>query len=92
MTSEGLILHRQLQPGLELASPPRDDYKSEAGWSSSAHVPAHQPADGKPEEEKTICGLRRATFVLSVLLATVIVVAAVGAGVGASVAVRNAKR
>ncbi|KAG7045093.1 hypothetical protein JMJ77_0009181 [Colletotrichum scovillei] len=43
------------------------------------------------EKERTICGLRPATFVLSVLLATVIVIAAVGGGVGGSLAVQKAK-
>ncbi|KAL0765717.1 hypothetical protein CaCOL14_011941 [Colletotrichum acutatum] len=43
------------------------------------------------KNERTICGLRPATFVLSVLLATVIVVAAVGGGVGGSLAVQKAR-
>ncbi|KAK1487095.1 hypothetical protein CTAM01_11866 [Colletotrichum tamarilloi] len=43
------------------------------------------------KKERTICGLRPATFVLSVLLATVIVIAAVGGGVGGSLAVQKAR-
>lgn len=43
------------------------------------------------EKERTICGLRPVTFVLSVLLAAVVVIAAVGGGVGGSLAVQKAR-
>ncbi|KAK0615589.1 hypothetical protein B0T17DRAFT_510177 [Bombardia bombarda] len=45
-----------------------------------------------PNKKTTILGLRPPTFILSVLLALVVVIAAIGGGVGASVAVANAKK
>jgi hypothetical protein len=42
--------------------------------------------------ERTIFGVRRATFFLSLALVFVIIAAAVGGGVGGSLAVQNAKR
>ena len=43
------------------------------------------------QEERTILGMRRTTFLLSVALLIVIIAAAVGGGVGGSLAVQNAK-
>ena len=42
--------------------------------------------------ERTIFGLRRTTFFLSVALAVVIIAAAVGGGVGGTLAVQNARK
>lgn len=42
--------------------------------------------------ELTIFGMRRVTFVLSALLALAVVVAAVGGGVGGTMAVQNARK
>jgi hypothetical protein len=72
------------QPGLELASPRQPD-KGEGSWTGVAPVPAWQSG------EKTVCGLRKTTFVLSILLAVAVVLAAVGTGVGAGLAVNNAR-
>ncbi|KAI0448804.1 hypothetical protein F5B21DRAFT_496364 [Xylaria acuta] len=49
------------------------------------------PIFSTPTQERTIYGVRRATFFLSVALAVVIIAAAVGGGVGGSLAVQNAK-
>ncbi len=54
----------------------------------------NQPQDGLAAggaEPGKIIGLRRTTFVLSVLLVAVIIIAAVGGGVGGSLAVQSAK-
>lgn len=51
--------------------------------------PMIQPADEK--KERTICGLRVATFVLSLLLFLVIVAAAIGGGVGGTMASRRSQ-
>ncbi len=47
-----------------------------------------EPGGAEPAK---ILGLRRTTFVLSVLLVAVAIIAAVGGGVGGSLAVQNAK-
>jgi hypothetical protein len=52
-----------------------------------ANYPQHWPA-----QERTILGLRRPTFFLSLALAFVIIAAAIGGGVGGSMAVENAKK
>ncbi|KAG7045092.1 hypothetical protein JMJ77_0009180 [Colletotrichum scovillei] len=44
-----------------------------------------------PEKERMICGMRTATFVLSVLLVLLVLIAAVGGGVGGTLAVRKAR-
>ena len=56
---------------------------------------ASSPPDNgleKSTPERKIWGLRRSTFFLTVALLAVIVVAAIGGGVGGSIAVKNAKR
>lgn len=45
-----------------------------------------------PGLERRVCGLRRSTFFLAVALLAVIVMAAVGGGVGGSIAVMKAKK
>ncbi|KAI1075655.1 hypothetical protein F5B20DRAFT_558911 [Whalleya microplaca] len=50
-----------------------------------------QPLIPQPQE-RTICGLRRTTFILLVALIVVIIAAAVGGGVGGSLAVQNARK
>jgi hypothetical protein len=85
-TPDGLMSNHQ--PGLEVASSGYSTGKADGGaWTGVAPVPAWQQP-----QEKTICGLRRTTFILSVLLAVAIVAAAVGTGVGAGFAVNNARR
>ncbi|TGJ82604.1 hypothetical protein E0Z10_g6165 [Xylaria hypoxylon] len=66
------------QPGLEVAPQPMK------AWGQG-------PSFSSPAPERTICGVRRATFFLSIALVVVIIAAAVGAGVGGSLAVQNAK-
>ena len=56
----------------------------QSGWSS--------PGLEKPTPKSRICGLRRSTFFLTVALLTVIVIAAVGGGVGGAIAAKNANR
>jgi hypothetical protein len=53
---------------------------------------AHWQAPAAVEKEPKILGLRRTTFTLATALVLVIIVAAVGGGVGGSMAVQNAKR
>lgn len=55
---------------------------------SGASSPGVEPATSK----RRIWGLRRSTFFLTVALLAVIVIAAVGGGVGGFIAVQNAKR
>lgn len=54
----------------------------------------YQPVQGghEPSPPRTILGLRRTTFFLSVALIVVILAAAVGGGVGGSIAVQNARK
>ncbi|KAF2967515.1 hypothetical protein GQX73_g6046 [Xylaria multiplex] len=72
------IVHESSQPGLEVRPGP-------------TKIWAQGPATFYPAPERTICGVRRATFFLSIALVVVIIVAAVGGGVGGSLAVQNAK-
>ncbi|KAI1114777.1 hypothetical protein F5Y14DRAFT_412788 [Nemania sp. NC0429] len=53
-----------------------------------------KPIDGEssPAQERTIFGLRRPTFFLSLALVVVILAAAIGGGVGGSIAVQNAQK
>ncbi|KAI1421031.1 hypothetical protein F5Y12DRAFT_770258 [Xylaria sp. FL1777] len=67
-----------VQPGLEVAPEPTKTW-------------ARGPPFFTPIREKTICGVRRATFLLSIALVAVVIAAAVGGGVGGSLAVQNAK-
>lgn len=62
-----------------LACDPRKQHESEPNNLES------------PEKERVICGLRTATFVLSVLLVILVLIAAVGGGVGGTLAVRKAR-
>ncbi|KAG4438473.1 hypothetical protein IFR05_006041 [Cadophora sp. M221] len=48
-------------------------------------------SEGDKRRERTICGLRAATFFLSLALLLVILAAAIGGGVGGTMAVNNAK-
>jgi hypothetical protein len=49
--------------------------------------------DGKPQtKEKTICGLRLATFCLLITLILVVLIAAIGGGIGGTMAVKNARQ
>ncbi|KAI0970172.1 hypothetical protein F4678DRAFT_149100 [Xylaria arbuscula] len=66
------------QPGLEVTSEPTKTW-------------APGPAPPTYTRERTIFGIRRATFFLSITLVVVVIVAAVGGGVGGSLAVQNAK-
>ncbi|KAI1437168.1 hypothetical protein GGR50DRAFT_646355 [Xylaria sp. CBS 124048] len=66
--------------------------------SSPVDIPATQsantsegPRSAPPVQERTIMGARRPTFFLCVALAIVVLAAAIGGGVGGSMAVRNAK-
>ncbi|RWA06138.1 hypothetical protein EKO27_g8966 [Xylaria grammica] len=70
------------QPGLELAHGPTK--KPTEAWAQAPAIAPFTP-------ERTIWGVRRATFFLSIALVVVIIAAAVGGGVGGSLAVQNAK-
>ncbi|KAI8629075.1 hypothetical protein F5Y19DRAFT_89313 [Xylariaceae sp. FL1651] len=85
------------------AHAPPDSYKEAVGGYYDTHPGLEvAPQQTKPawavnqtqaevlDRENTICGLRRATFLLSLALAFVIIAAAVGGGVGGSLAVQSA--
>ncbi|GAP86266.1 hypothetical protein SAMD00023353_1801490 [Rosellinia necatrix] len=67
-----------VHPGLEVAPQPIKAFDE-------------APLAPVPVPERTICGMRRTSFFLSVALLVVILAAAVGGGVGGSLAVQNAK-
>ncbi|KAF9879615.1 hypothetical protein CkaCkLH20_03158 [Colletotrichum karsti] len=66
------------------------------GGEKSFYAPQYAQYSQHPSQqpttpEKRICGLKRTTFFLAVTLAAVIIIAAVGGGVGGSMAVQRAK-
>lgn len=71
--------------GLEVAPPqvvPETKYGQGYGYSDPQ---PHQPVD------RTVCGVRPATFWLLLALLLVILAAGIGGGVGGTLAVNNAK-
>jgi hypothetical protein len=79
---------------------PSDDPELLPGQQSLPYVAKLQQQDvqaGEPEPEapaqtpRTICGIRRITFLLLVVIAILILVGAIGGGVGGSLAVQNAR-
>jgi disulfide bond formation protein DsbB len=89
-----------VQPGLEVVSNKPPTYKDYTPMPQSPYQKAayaatvlESPADHKTERsERTVMGMRVATFCLLVALILVIVVAGVGGGVGGTLAVNNAKK
>ncbi|KAI3332493.1 hypothetical protein HD806DRAFT_480764 [Xylariaceae sp. AK1471] len=73
---EAVSEYHSIQPGLEVAP---------------EQIKPFDQTQAYPAPERTIFGVRRATFFLSLALVIVILVAAVGGGVGGSVAVQNAR-
>lgn len=55
------------------------------------YAPSGNGDRGVPQDSPLICGVRKSTFWLATILAIVVVAAAVGGGVGGSIAVSNAK-
>jgi len=76
------------QQGLEVVPPQAKPFDGQQ------YQHAYYPGQGypAPEPERTIFGVRRTTFFLSLALAIVIIAAAVGGGVGGSMAVENARK
>ena len=81
-----------------LSGPPArydaSSYDTVGSPSYSSHEPIKPPAvvhAGQYPPEKKILGMRRPTFLLCAVLIFVIVAAAIGGGVGGSMAVANAK-
>jgi hypothetical protein len=72
--------YHPVDSGLEVAPQQQPAY---------GHYHPHQGQEGPPQ---TILGLRRTTFFLSLALVAVIIIAAVGGGVGGSLAVQNARK
>ncbi|KAG4438079.1 hypothetical protein IFR05_006445 [Cadophora sp. M221] len=54
--------------------------------------PYPYPPPTSPSQEKTICGVRRPTFWLSLILIFVIIASGIGGGLGGTLAVRDIKR
>lgn len=75
---------------------PYEQYAAQPYGASSSSLPAQSSytpvgfSEGPPEQRRNadILGLARSTFILLVLLGVVIIVAAVGGGVGGSIAVQ----
>jgi hypothetical protein len=90
----------QTQPGLEVVSnkpPVYGDYSPmpQSPNQKGAYAPTvlEGPEDHKNmRSEKTILGMRGATFCLFLALVFVILAAGVGGGVGGTLAVNNAKK
>ena len=76
--------------GLEYHHPYRKP--DEAHWSSLQQQQSSDTHMLAKTPEKRILGLHRSTFWLPVVLAIVVIAAAVGGGVGGSIAVTNASR
>lgn len=62
-----------------------------AGQPQQYYPPTGSETGGfkNPEKEKTICGVRRPTFWLTLALVIVIIAAGVGGGVGGTLAVKK---
>jgi hypothetical protein len=78
---DGLIPDHHPPSNLEWVQPPP--------FSAYADKPEHQVAP--VEEPRTICGIRRITFLLLAIIVVLVIVGAVGGGVAGSVAVKNAQ-
>lgn len=100
MSSSPEVFHPAPHSALEVSAPGQhqvtaaDKFYSDRPHTQEAVPPQYY--HGSPEEEmkkeRTICGFAVATFWLSLALVLVVIVAAVGGGVGGSMAVNNAKR
>jgi hypothetical protein len=53
--------------------------------------PQHQLTVSPVQKPRTICGIRRITFLLLAIIGVLVLVGAVGGGVGGSLAVKNAQ-
>lgn len=75
------------ESGLEVVPESSPYFQKSASLSPYGGAPN---SAGQGKEERKFCGLRRTTFILFVLLVLVTVIAAIGGGVGGSLAVKNA--
>ena len=83
------VLHPAKRPiNQEDFSYPQPSISSRVGPEHLQQPP--KVSQGKTQRKTTISGLRKPTFWLALALAVVIIVAAVGGGVGGSHAVKNA--
>ncbi|KAK8113283.1 hypothetical protein PG984_013809 [Apiospora sp. TS-2023a] len=92
-------------PKLESQPPevlhPRETYlpnlrvPGSSGWGNDGQVevepgPASQAGAARQEKPRTICGIKRSTFIFALVLGLIVIGAAVGGAVGGSLAARHA--
>lgn len=83
-----------MSQGLEVAYTPAPEvYESKAPSDTVHQPPYYAVEDVQPSAtpKPRVCGLRRPTFVLLLVIAFVVIAASVGGGVGGSLAVQNAR-
>lgn len=88
--SDGLQLG-QPQPGLELGYQAQlsESHHEHESYSGDRKEYTYGHTENEGHQPKTICGLRPATLWLALALGAVIVIAAVGGGVGATLAAKR---
>jgi hypothetical protein len=83
-----------IHEGLEVFEPrtnPAETYKQDAPYAEQ-QIGGHYWPEQDGGRERKLCGLRTTTFFLTLALILVILAAGIGGGVGATSAVKNAKK
>ncbi|PVH83239.1 hypothetical protein DL98DRAFT_513502 [Cadophora sp. DSE1049] len=97
MSSSPEVYHPPPHSDLEVSSPGQNTVTVADKFYSDRPQEAVPPqyyygsGEGDARKERTMCGVRPATFFLSLALVLVILAAAIGGGVGGTMAVNNAK-
>ncbi|KAH7323592.1 hypothetical protein BKA65DRAFT_71369 [Rhexocercosporidium sp. MPI-PUGE-AT-0058] len=97
MSSSPEVFHPPPHSDLEVSAPGQhqvtvaDKFYSDQPQEAVPPQYYHGSPEGDRRKERTICGFRAATFFLSLALVLVILAAAIGGGVGGTMAVNNAK-
>ncbi|KAH7380959.1 hypothetical protein BKA64DRAFT_713513 [Cadophora sp. MPI-SDFR-AT-0126] len=97
MSSSPEVYHPPPHSDLEVSSPGHNTVTMADKFYSDRPQEAVPPQyyygspEGDARKERTMCGVRPVTFVLSLALVLVILAAAIGGGVGGTMAVNNAK-